>query len=212
MSRNGSPSVGFGVSPVTGRQGRIGTEFAYRFQPLRAFLAGTGRAGNYPHHKETRIADNQTLKFIRMTTSLSRTRWMDRAICRLFSGFRNGRVISLNANRHHKIQHRRTLRPGRALSCVDGPFDARVNPGEFGRYGMRSCVRPLCAVGWPLALMKSARQVPLRAPGSSAHTKPRVFLVAAPLIIITYVSPYSDMWRRSSSAIRWRSYAALGAR
>ena len=35
--------------------------------------------------------------------------------------------------------------------------------------------------------MKSAQQVPLRAPGSSAQTKPRVFLVAAPLIIITYV-------------------------
>ena len=56
-----------------------------------------------------------------------------------------------------------------------------------------------------------AHQVPLRAPGSSAQTKHRVFLVAALLIIITYVCPYSDMWRRSY-AIRWRSYAALGPR
>ena len=73
-----------------------------------------------------------------------------------------------------------------ALLCVDGPFDARVNPGEFGQCGMRSRVRPLYAVRRPPALTKSAHQVTLRAPGSSAQTKPRVILVAAPLIIIPY--------------------------
>ena len=48
------------------------------------------------------------------------------------------RTMTLNAVRAHLT--------ATVLSCVDGPFGARVNFGVSDRCGMRSCVRPVCAV------------------------------------------------------------------
>ena len=55
--------------------------------------------------------------------------------------------------------------------------------------------------------MKSANQAPLRAPDSKVLTKPRVFLAAAPLIIITLIALAATDY---ATAIAY--YAVIGAR
>ena len=82
---------------------------------------------------------------------------------------RTGRPVSLNREAKRIVEGLRT--PGlpaeqllEVLTCCFGdgreiarkkwvgvvmggrPLRSRVNPGEFGRCGLRSCVRPLCAV------------------------------------------------------------------
>ena len=61
--------------------------------------------------------------------------------------------------------------------------------------------------GWPLALMKSANQVPFSLPSFNALTLPRVFLAAVPLIIITLIALAAT---DCATAVLY--YAAIGAR